>query len=139
MPSATKISIPVTGMTCAACQARVQRALATAPGVDEATVNLLLHNASVTYDPTATTLERLVDTIRATGYGAVVPRQPNDSSWSAAFAEELEQERDHAKEARRLAWKAGISLAVGLSAMLLPMSAVGAYALLVFTSVIILW
>ena len=45
------ISFPVTGMTCAACQARVQRALAAEPGVIDASVNLLTNTAAVRYDP----------------------------------------------------------------------------------------
>jgi len=38
------ISFPVTGMTCAACQARVQRALAAEPGVIDASVHLLTNS-----------------------------------------------------------------------------------------------
>ena len=67
------ISLPVSGMTCAACSARVQRALETAPGVEEASVNLMTNCATVSYDPQATTPEQLVETIRSTGYGAELP------------------------------------------------------------------
>src|SRR5205823_7822859 len=127
MTPPTRISIPVTGMTCAACQARVQRALASAPGVGEATVNLLLHNASITFDPDATSPERLVEAIRATGYGASLPSTPNESGWSAAFAEEEERERTTREESRALAWKAAVSLAAGIVAMALSMPVMGAY------------
>src|SRR5947199_10836807 len=97
------VTLPVGGMTCAACQARVQRALARAPGVEDATVNLLLHNASVTFDPAATSPERLVEAIRATGYEAKLPSAPNESRWSAAFAEESERKRAAEREQRALA------------------------------------
>src|SRR5437868_6959815 len=123
-----QISIPVTGMTCAACQARVQRALASTPGVEEATVNLLLHNASVTFDPAATSPEQLVDAIRATGYGASVPTAHSESAWAAAFVEEEERERSSQMESRALAWKTGLTLAAGVIAMLLSMPVMGAYA-----------
>jgi Cu+-exporting ATPase len=43
-----RVNIPVTGMTCAACQSFVQRTLAGEVGVQGATVNLMLHNATVT-------------------------------------------------------------------------------------------
>src|SRR5438105_3456615 len=59
----TSINIPITGMTCAACQARVQRALARTPGVEEATVNLLLHNATVAFGTGAAYLYSLVATV----------------------------------------------------------------------------
>jgi hypothetical protein len=36
-------AIPVTGMTCAACQSFVQKMLAGQPGVKDASVNLMLH------------------------------------------------------------------------------------------------
>src|SRR5689334_20711262 len=113
----SRISIPVQGMTCAACQARVQRALARTPGVEEATVNLLLHNATVAFDPAATSPEQLVEAIRSTGYDATVPAQPNESGWSAAFTEEEERERTAATEQRVLAAKAIVSLVVGLILM----------------------
>jgi Cu+-exporting ATPase len=124
----TKISIPVGGMTCAACQARVQRALAKAPGVEDASVNLLLHNASVTFDPKATSPEQLVEAIRETGYQADVPSAGNDGSWSAAFARQEEEERLRAKELRELVWKAAVSLVAGVVAMVLSMPIMESYA-----------
>ena len=53
-PQDLKITLPVEGMTCAACQATVQRALTTAPGVTKAAVNLMTNEATVHYDPAAT-------------------------------------------------------------------------------------
>ena len=41
----SQITLPVEGMTCAACQAHVQRALRSAPGVTEASVNLMMKGA----------------------------------------------------------------------------------------------
>src|SRR3954463_14237949 len=82
------VRIPVSGMTCAACQARVQRTLQKQPGVADAAVNLMMANATVTYDPAATTPERLVDAIVRTGYGAALP-VPNAS----AFDEQAERDR----------------------------------------------
>ncbi|HEY2855187.1 MAG TPA: heavy metal translocating P-type ATPase [Gemmatimonadaceae bacterium] len=135
-PHSAHINIPVTGMTCAACQARVQRALARAPGVEDASVNLLLHNASVSFDPEATSPEQIVDAIKATGYDASVPAEPSESQWSAAFAQEAERDRALAREQKSLAYKAGVSLAAGLIAMLLPMPP---FVLLVLTTVVMIW
>ena len=42
------IRIPVSGMTCAACQSRVQRTLQKQAGVDDAAVNLMMKSATVT-------------------------------------------------------------------------------------------
>ncbi|HXB24189.1 MAG TPA: heavy metal translocating P-type ATPase [Gemmatimonadaceae bacterium] len=67
------MTFPVSGMTCAACSARVQRALQREQGVDTAHVNLLLENATVEYDPASTDPKRLLDAVRKTGYGAALP------------------------------------------------------------------
>src|SRR6187200_2139572 len=66
----TRVHIPVDGMTCAACQVRVQRALTRVPGVADASVNLLAHQASVRYDAARVRPDELVAAIRRTGYEA---------------------------------------------------------------------
>jgi Cu+-exporting ATPase len=83
--------IPVSGMTCAACSARVQRSLEQTPGVALASVNLMTGEATVDFDPAAVTPERLVAAIRDTGYGAELPRA--GATAEAAF-ESKDQERD---------------------------------------------
>ena len=70
MSSTDVINIPVSGMTCAACSSRIQRALEKQPGVADANVNLMMKTATVRFDPSAVTPDTLVDAIRATGYGA---------------------------------------------------------------------
>jgi Cu+-exporting ATPase len=67
-----RINIPVTGMTCASCVRRVERALSKKEGVAEANVNFAAEKASVSYEPTATSPEELVGVIRDAGYGAGV-------------------------------------------------------------------
>src|SRR3954468_17129011 len=84
------VVLPVTGMTCAACQARVQRSLAKTPGVIDASVNLMMANATVDYDPAATDATALVNSIRATGYGAELPA-PNRSAIEDQVARDEEQ------------------------------------------------
>ncbi len=67
-----RITIPVTGMTCASCVRRVERALSGKEGVAEASVNFAAEKASVTYEPAATSAEELIGVIRDAGYGADV-------------------------------------------------------------------
>jgi Cu+-exporting ATPase len=67
-----RINIPVTGMTCASCVRRVERTLSKKEGVTEASVNFASEKASVTYEPTATSPDELIRTIRDAGYGAKV-------------------------------------------------------------------
>ena len=67
------VTLPVTGMTCAACQSRVQRQLSRAPGVHDASVNLLMGSATVTFDPSQQSADALVQVVLDTGYGATMP------------------------------------------------------------------
>lgn len=46
-----RAELAVEGMTCASCATRVQRALASGPGVSQARVNLATRRATVVYDP----------------------------------------------------------------------------------------
>ena len=111
-----RIDISVSGMTCAACQARVQRVLTRQPGVRDASVNLMTHTASVTYDPTTASPEGLVDVIRSTGYGAELPNPAE-----TLIAAQETEDRRHEEEFFRLRRKAVVSLVAGVIAMLLSM------------------
>ena len=110
--SAAKITIPVSGMTCAGCQASVQRALERVPGVEDAAVNLLLHSATISFDPQVTSPERLVAAVKETGYEAALPPPARD-----LVAEETERDRAATSEYHELRLKAGVSLALGLVLM----------------------
>jgi Cu+-exporting ATPase len=110
------ITIPVSGMTCAACQARVQRTLAKQPGVADASVNLMMQSAAVKYDPTVISPEDLVQAIRKTGYGAELA-----SPDQTAFEEQEERDRAQAVEALVLRRKAIASGVAGIIAMSISM------------------
>lgn len=112
----SRITIPVSGMTCAACSGRVQRVLEKQAGVEVAAVNLMLANATVEYDPAVTSPEALVDVIRATGYEAELP--PRGRS---AFEEQEERDREQEAEFRALGLKAAVSFVVAMVAMVVSM------------------
>src|SRR5213592_2657551 len=100
-----KLTIPVSGMHCASCQSRVQSALAKTPGVSDASVNLMLNNATVAYDPAVVEPHKLVAAIKATGYDAEVPA-PSVS----VFDEQKREDEEHARELADLKRKTGVSL-----------------------------
>jgi Cu+-exporting ATPase len=115
------LEIPVSGMTCAACQASVQRALQKAPGVRDASVSLMLRNATVTFDPARIDGAQLVDVIRDTGYDATLPAAGDRSAADGASADQDANERAQDEEFRDLRLKAIISGAIGAVAMLVSM------------------
>ena len=114
--STERVTIPVTGMTCAACQSFVQRTLAAQPGVQDAGVNLMMNNATVTFDPGVTSTSTLVEAVRGTGYGAEVP-----ALHSSVLAEQEENDAEQLREYQRLRLKAAASLIAGALAMVLSM------------------
>jgi Cu+-exporting ATPase len=112
MPGAARVTFPVQGMTCAACQAFVQKTLAERKGVREATVNLLLHNATVEYDPVETGPAELVDAVNETGYQAELP-----APGRSLIEDERRREREAEAEYRALRLRAIATLAAGSGAM----------------------
>ncbi|MGE0813934.1 MAG: copper-translocating P-type ATPase [Vicinamibacterales bacterium] len=111
-PATRRVTFPVKGMTCAACQSAVERSLVRSEGVREASVNLMLHSATVIYDPARTTMEGLLAAVNDIGYEAEAPAD-DDALGAPAARAALDEAPDST-----LWWKAGVSLAAGLLAML---------------------
>src|SRR4051812_18605675 len=108
--------LAVTGMTCAACQANVQRALGRQPGVSNAAVNLMTGQARVIFDPALVSPQQLVSAVEAIGYGADLPT--HEASAVAAQSARDEAER---REFASLRLRAVASGVIGVVAMALSM------------------
>jgi P-type Cu+ transporter len=65
---ATRVDFPVGGMSCAACAARVEKVLNRSAGVQKAAVNFATGRATVAFDPAATNVEALRESVREAGY-----------------------------------------------------------------------
>ena len=114
------VTLPVEGMTCAACQANVQRALTKAPGVTKAAVNLMMHEATVHYDPAATDPAQLVAAINDTGY---VSRLPVDADPAPPKTRRASRRGD--RSTQHLRTKSLVSLVLGAIAMVVSMPLMG--------------
>lgn len=88
--SENKCQYMVTGMTCAACQAHVEKAVSRVPGVDKVTVSLLTNSMSVEGKASASDV---VEAVEKAGYGA----RPMDASSAGMSRLEAEKEalEDH--------------------------------------------
>lgn len=64
-------TLHISGMTCAACSNRIEKRLNRLEGVQEASVNLALEKANVTYDPDKIDIQLLDQTIQKLGYQTV--------------------------------------------------------------------
>jgi Cu+-exporting ATPase len=67
-------TLAITGMTCAACSARIERVVAKMEGVESVAVNLATERGVVTFDVEKLTLTDIIAKIEKTGYGAAVPK-----------------------------------------------------------------
>ncbi|GAB4523939.1 MAG: heavy metal translocating P-type ATPase [Anaerolineae bacterium] len=91
-----KVELPITGMTCAACERNVNRALKKPEGVLDVSVNLATERAVVTYLPGVTSRRDLVAAVEAAGYGVIDTADadaPEDAEQAAREAEIQHQKR----------------------------------------------
>lgn len=65
-----KEKFAVTGMTCSACSAHVEKAVQKVAGVKQAAVNLLQNSMTVEYDEAVTGAAQIINAVTAAGYGA---------------------------------------------------------------------
>src|SRR5262245_50437864 len=110
---------PVRGMHCAACVGKVERALTSVPGVDQASVNLATEQAKVSFDPARTNVEALRAAVAAAGYELAEPRP---GAGPADDAHDAERDAEQRAQRTRLIVGAVLSLPVVLGGMghLLP-------------------
>ncbi len=79
----------VTGMSCSACSARVEKTVFALPGANEVTVNLLKNSMDVTFDENLTT-EEIIKAVKKAGYGARVQKNKKAKKGEIAGADEEE-------------------------------------------------
>lgn len=65
-----KAELEITGMTCAACSARIEKGLNKIEGVSFANVNLALEKATIEFNPTEVSIADLITKVEKLGYGA---------------------------------------------------------------------
>ena len=67
---AGQANLKISGMTCAACSARIEKKLNTLEGVKQANVNLTTERASISFDPNRIKVGDMINAIKALGYSA---------------------------------------------------------------------
>ncbi len=113
-PPAGVIGLEISGMTCAACSARLEKVLARVPGVASASVNLALEQASIAgagIDPA-----ELVAAVEGAGFGARVM----ESRAEARRRREAEADERRAREERHTLWLLAFSALLTVP-LVLPM------------------
>lgn len=97
----------ITGMTCSACSARVQKAVDKLPGVHEAVVNLLTNSMQIAYDEKQLSPTDIIKGVEKAGYGAAladVAGQGAKKISPTALEGENVLDKEAASMKRRLIW-----------------------------------
>ncbi len=85
----------VTGMTCSACSAHVEKGVSQVPGVTQVVVNLLTNSMTVDYNEQQTNEQAIIQAVETAGYGASVQVEPGQraaASPKSPGAARLEEE-----------------------------------------------
>lgn len=93
----------VTGMTCAACQARVQKSVSQLAGVQDCNVNLLKNSMVVTYDDKTLNSGQIIAAVEKAGYGASV-QQAKDKTAAPAVSPVDTAKKEYETMRRRVIW-----------------------------------
>src|SRR5262245_7095825 len=98
--SRTRLTLPVGGMSCAACVGRVESALRGVPGVEEASVNLATERAQVAFPAGRVSFADLRRAVQAAGYDLLPP--PSAEAAADPDREQAARAREIARLRRKL-------------------------------------
>ena len=98
-----KITLPVTGMSCAACAVSVESMLSHTKGILNAGVNYANQSVSVSYDPELVDLPEMDRVLQSIGYGLIIEDNEED-----AIAEQERIQRERYKKLKNNAIYTGI-------------------------------
>ena len=124
-----KAKFSITGMSCSACTARVEKAVAKLQGTEHVTVNLLTNSMQLAYDEEKLNPAEIIAAVEHAGYGAA----PADGSGSSFSPEGATAEGSHALTGRSIAAKAAAEMRhrlVWSLALLIPLVYVSMHTML---------
>ena len=114
-------TLPVEGMTCASCVARIEKSLKKVDGVHEASVNLATEKVALSFDEKKTSLNALAKVVKEAGYNLIIPEEVTGTSEVVKATDSLQG--DHQKAAyARLKKEFVISFVLALPIMVISMA-----------------
>ena len=119
MSNTVRKYFPVTGMGCAACVARVQKALQQSAGVHEAEVSLASNSARIDYDPAVTSPAALRQCVQDAGYDLIVPEGDDEDDSDLSEEESLEARAEEAHESAYRGLRRDALLAIVLAVLVM--------------------
>ncbi len=115
------VTLDVEGMSCAACQSHIEKALRDTGGVSDASVNLMTRTARVVYQPDVTRIDSLVEAVREAGYDASLPRAHAQASGDGGDHDHMHMHETDPGQEHLIRIKAIAAIAGGALTMLLSM------------------
>jgi Cu+-exporting ATPase len=113
-----RVTLAITGMTCASCSAVIEKTLGRLAGVREAAVNLAMETASVEFDPALIGPDELILAVKSAGYGATLRIDATAAPDSAGDTARAAQEAYHAHQRNLFVFS--LVLSVPLAITMLP-------------------
>lgn len=99
-PRVQTLTLPVEGMTCASCVARVEKALEKTDGIESANVNLATEKVTISFDASKADMSQMSKAVEEAGYKLILPqRNAVDRGESATVQEQAGD--DHAAKLKR--------------------------------------
>ncbi len=90
-----KLTLIVSGMTCASCSAVVEKTLSRLEGVSSASVNLATETATVEFDPSVLGPNEIIGAVKSVGYGAALKAEQPGAVASGTDVQRQAQEREY--------------------------------------------
>lgn len=109
----------ISGMTCSACAARIERVVKKLPGMEDVNVNLLKNSMKATYDETATAPASIMDKVEKAGFGIALHQTAAAAGKAKADAKPVDLA---AEEAKNMRFRLIMSLVFSLPLIYISMS-----------------
>ncbi|GAB6282518.1 MAG: heavy metal translocating P-type ATPase [Ignavibacterium sp.] len=112
-------TLPVEGMTCASCVARIEKKLSKVDGIQSATANLAAENVNIIFDRTKVDLNQIAKVIDDTGYKLILPEQSKQLTFD--YTEEIQSDSHQQEYYRKLKSEFIFSVILTIPIMLISM------------------
>lgn len=122
------ISMPVLGMTCAACAVSVESIIGAQEGVDKAAVNYATQTVQVSYHPDVIQPDAMQKAVQSIGYDLIVVQE------GAAALQEEAQKNNYTALKKRMVWSLILTIPVVIIGMFFMDMPNGNYYMLVLTT-----
>ena len=111
-------TLPVEGMTCASCVARVEKTLKKVDGVGTVNVNLATEKVSLEFDESKTDLAALAQMVNDAGYKLDISSSDNKDTEANEIPDNLEEKESYKKLKREFIFSAVLTIPIMLVSML---------------------